>query len=194
MHELVPSSCMGNCPSPSKMARLLNEQLNVDNFTPVLCPKASQLIANYDEHVLVSEFKFGVLYQKYGQSTEEELFCNNNTSPALDQFLSLLGQRIQLKDHRGYRGGLDIQNGHTGEEAIYEIFKEREIMFHVSTLLPYRDNDPQQLQRKRHIGNDIVAVVFQEENTPFSPDMIASHFLHAFIVVQVLDANSTNLR
>ena len=41
-----------------------------------------------------------------------------------------------------------------------------------------------QLQRKRHIGNDIVAIIFQEENTPFTPDMIASHFLHSYIVVQ----------
>ena len=57
-------------------------------------------------------------------------------------------------------------------------------MFHVSTLLPYNKNDNQQLERKRHIGNDIVAVIFQEENTPFAPDMIASNFLHAFIVVQ----------
>lgn len=194
MHELVPSSCMGNSPSPAKMAKILNEQLCIDNFMPVLCPKASHLIANYDEHVLVSNFKFGVLYQKFGQITEEELFCNTDTSPAFDDFLSLLGQRIQLKDHRGYRGGLDIQNGHTGDQAVYEIFKEREIMFHVSTLLPYTENDPQQLQRKRHIGNDIVAVVFQEENTPFSPDMIASHFLHAFIVIQVLDAQSPNRR
>lgn len=57
-------------------------------------------------------------------------------------------------------------------------------MFHVSTLLPYTVGDAQQLQRKRHIGNDIVTIIFQEENTPFVPDMIASHFLHAFIVVQ----------
>ena len=41
-----------------------------------------------------------------------------------------------------------------------------------------------QLQRKRHIGNDIVALVFQEDATPFVPDMIASNFLHAFILVQ----------
>ena len=51
-----------------------------------------------------------------------------------------------------YRGGLDTQFGHTGDEAVYEVFKDREIIFHVSTLLPYRDSDPQQLQRKRHIG------------------------------------------
>ncbi|KAK7573935.1 hypothetical protein V9T40_011126 [Parthenolecanium corni] len=93
-----------------------------------------------------------------------------------------------------YRGGLDTQFGQTGEEAVYQVYKEREIMFHVSTLLPFTDNDPQQLQRKRHIGNDIVAIVFQEENTPFSPDMIASHFLHAFIVVQVVDPNTPNTR
>lgn len=194
MHELMPTSCLGPYPSPAKMAKLLNEQLNVENFTPVLCQRASSLIANYDEHVLVSNFKFGVLYQKFGQTAEEELFGNNTTSGAFDDFLSLLGQRIQLKDHKGYRGGLDIQNGHTGDQAVYEVFKEREIMFHVSTLLPYTESDPQQLQRKRHIGNDIVAIVFQESNTPFSPDMIASHFLHAFIVVQVLDPKTPNTR
>lgn len=60
-------------------------------------------------------------------------------------------------------------------------------MFHVSTLLPYIETDPQQLQRKCHIGNDIVAIVFQDSNTPFSPNMITSHFLHAYIVVQPLD-------
>ena len=47
-----------------------------------------------------------------------------------------------------------------------------------------------QLQKKRHIGNDIVAIVFQDENTPFCADMIASHFLHAYIVVQAIQPNT----
>lgn len=50
-----------------------------------------------------------------------------------------------------------------------------------------------QLQRKRHIGNDIVAIVFQEENTPFVPDMIQSNFLHAYVVVQVENAGTNNV-
>lgn len=50
-----------------------------------------------------------------------------------------------------------------------------------------------QLQRKRHIGNDIVAIMFQEENTPFVPDMIQSNFLHAYVVVQVEDACTDNV-
>jgi RAP1 GTPase activating protein 1 len=60
-------------------------------------------------------------------------------------------------------------------------------MFHVSTLLPYTVGDAQQLQRKRHIGNDIVAIIFQEANTPFCPDMVQSNFLHAYIVIQPID-------
>lgn len=68
------------------------------------------------------------------------------------------------------------------------------MLFHVASLLPYSPGDSQQLQRKRHIGNDIVAIIFQEEATPFSPDMIASHFLHAFIVVQVVDPCTPNTR
>lgn len=194
MHEIIPLSCLGSNPSPIKMARLLSDQISVDNCMPVLCPKASHAIAGYDEHVLVPSFKFGILYQRFGQTTEEELFSNDKMSPAFEEFLDVIGQRIKLKDHKGYRGGLDIQNGHTGDTAIYEQFKEREVMFHVSTLLPYTEGDPQQLQRKRHIGNDIVAIVFQESNTPFSPDMIASHFLHAFIVIQPLEPNTPNTR
>ncbi|KAL9696865.1 hypothetical protein quinque_000306 [Culex quinquefasciatus] len=59
-------------------------------------------------------------------------------------------------------------------------------MFHVSTQLPYERHDPQKLQRKRHIGNDIVCVVFLEaDNTTFSPACIKSHFLHTFILVRV---------
>lgn len=194
VHSQIPLYSLAPNPTPVAMAQTLNDQITVDNFVAIMCPKASQLIAGYDEHVLVPNFKFGVLYQRCGQTTEEELFGNNSTSPAFEEFLEVLGQQIKLKDHKGYRGGLDITNGHTGDWAIYEIFKEREIMFHVSTMLPYTDGDPQQLQRKRHIGNDIVAIVFQESNTPFSPDMIASHFLHAFVVIQPLEPNTPNTR
>lgn len=189
MHEIVqPSS--NDFATPLKISRLINEKLRVDSFKPIVCPMTSNLIASYDEHQLVTNFKFGILYQKFGQTVEEELFGNIDTTAEFEEFLSLLGRRIKLKDHKGYRGGLDIQNGHTGDVAIYEVFEEREIIFHVSTMLPFTNGDPQQLQRKRHIGNDIVAIVFQEENTPFSPDMIASHFLHSFIVIQPYTSGS----
>ncbi|XP_011705662.1 PREDICTED: rap1 GTPase-activating protein 1-like [Wasmannia auropunctata] len=193
-HELVPATNLSSSPTPTKMVKAINETLNVNLLMPVMCPGAGTLIARYDEHALVSRFKFGVLHQRAGQLTEEQLFGNRQITPAFQEFLDLLGQKIDLKDHKGYRGGLDTRHGQTGDSAVYEVFRGREVLFHVASLLPYSPGDSQQLQRKRHIGNDIVAVIFQEEPTPFSPDMIASHFLHAFIVVQVIDPCTPNTR
>nr|XP_023697278.1 rap1 GTPase-activating protein 1-like isoform X6 [Paramormyrops kingsleyae] len=192
-HDVIPISCLTEFPNVIQMAKLACEEVNVDRFFPVLYPKASRLIVTFDEHVISNNFKFGVIYQKFGQTSEEELFGNNVESAAFAEFLDFLGQKIELHDFKGFRGGLDVTHGQTGTESIYHNFHNNEIMFHVSTKLPYTEGDTQQLQRKRHIGNDIVAIVFQEENTPFVPDMIASNFLHAYVVVQVENPCSDNV-
>lgn len=50
-----------------------------------------------------------------------------------------------------------------------------------------------QLLRKRHIGNDIVTIVFQEPGAlPFTPKSIRSHFQHVFIIVQVHEPCTDN--
>ncbi|XP_039613083.1 rap1 GTPase-activating protein 2-like isoform X5 [Polypterus senegalus] len=192
LHDRIQLSGLGKCPSIPQIAKVLCDDVTGVKFNPVLYPRASQKILAYDEHELNDTFKFGVIYQKFGQVSEEELFGNNEENPAFVEFLDLLGDRVELLDFKGFRGGLDVSHGQTGTESIYTVFREKEIMFHVSTKLPFTEGDAQQLQRKRHIGNDIVAVVFQEESTPFVPDMIASNFLHAYIVVQVKDPCTEN--
>ncbi|XP_077054075.1 rap1 GTPase-activating protein 1 isoform X4 [Siphateles boraxobius] len=192
-HDVIPISCLTEFPNVVQMAKLVCEEVNVDRFYPVLYPKASRLIVTFDEHVINNNFKFGVIFQRFAQTTEEELFGNNEESPAFVEFLEFLGEKIELHDFKGFRGGLDVTHGQTGTESVYHNFHNKEIMFHVSTKLPYTEGDSQQLQRKRHIGNDIVAIVFQEENTPFVPDMIASNFLHAYVVVQVENACTDNV-
>ncbi|NWX27624.1 RPGP1 protein, partial [Notiomystis cincta] len=184
-HDLIPISCLNEFPNAVQMAKLLCEDVNVERFFPVLYPKASQLIVAFDEHVISNNFKFGIIYQKPGQTTEEEVFSNTVESQGFLEFLDFLGDKIQLQDFRGFRGGLDVTRGQTGTESVYTNFRGKEIMFHVSTKLPFTEGDSQQLQRKRHIGNDIVAIIFQDESTPFVPDMIASNFLHAYVVVQL---------
>ena len=128
-------------PSPIALARMVCPGISLATLQPVLCPKASELLLNYD--------KFGVIYQKLHQTSE----------------------------HRGYRGGLDTQFGQTGQHSVYTEHMGKEVMYHVATLLPFSETDTQQLQCKHHIGNDIVSLVFQEGSTPFSPDMVTSHFL-----------------
>ncbi|XP_068452931.1 rap1 GTPase-activating protein 1 isoform X6 [Clinocottus analis] len=192
-HDVIPISCLTEFPNVVQMAKLVCEEVNVDRFFPVLYPKASRLIVTFDEHVISNNFKFGVIYQRFGQTSEEELFGNSKESPAFVEFLEFLGEKIELHNFKGFRGGLDVTHGQTGTESVYCNYRNKEVMFHVSTKLPYTDGDTQQLQRKRHIGNDIVAILFQEENTPFVPDMIASNFLHAYVVVQVVNPCSDNV-
>lgn len=52
---------------------------------------------------------------------------------------------------------------------------------------------PLQLLRKRHIGNDIVTIIFQEPGAlPFTPQNIRSHFQHVFVIVRVHNPCSEN--
>uniref|UniRef100_A0A8C5J9V8 RAP1 GTPase activating protein 2 n=1 Tax=Junco hyemalis TaxID=40217 RepID=A0A8C5J9V8_JUNHY len=192
LHERIPLAGFSKLPSIPQIAKAFCDDASGLKFNPVLYPKASQMIVSYDEHEVNNTFKFGVIYQKFRQTQEEELFGNNEESTAFKNFLSFLGDTITLQDFKGFRGGLDVSHGQTGVESVYTVFRDREIMFHVSTKLPFTEGDTQQLQRKRHIGNDIVAIIFQEENTPFVPDMIASNFLHAYIVVQVENPEADN--
>ncbi|KAK7086178.1 Signal-induced proliferation-associated 1-like protein 2 [Halocaridina rubra] len=121
------------------------------------------------------------------------MYNNEHAGPAFSEFLETLGQRVRLKDFEKYRGGLDRKTDSTGLYSVYTHYRDLEVMFHVSTLLPFTPNNRKQLLRKRHIGNDIVTIVFQEPGSPpFSPKHIRSHFQHVFIVVQAVNPCTEN--
>ncbi|XP_077072493.1 rap1 GTPase-activating protein 2 [Siphateles boraxobius] len=171
-------------PTAVELAKMLCSSVSVSFFEAVSYLKAPEVIMAFDEHRVSQNFKFGVLYQREGQLTEEDILSNNEESEEFLEFLSILGQTVKLQGFTGFRGGLDVSHGQTGNEAVFTSFHGREIMFHVVTKLPFTEGDTQQLQRKRHIGNDIVALVYQEGHTPFISDVIRSHFLHCFIAVR----------
>lgn len=57
-----------------------------------------------------------------------------------------------------------------------EIFDDYHVMYHVATLIPFKEDDEQQIDRKRHLGNDIVIIVFKEGTQKFDPTVIKSQF------------------
>ncbi|XP_054655706.1 signal-induced proliferation-associated 1-like protein 2 isoform X1 [Dunckerocampus dactyliophorus] len=157
-------------------------------------PKVPEQLLKLDEQGLSFQHKVGVLYCKAGQSTEEEMYNNESAGPALEEFLDLLGQRVRLKGFTKYRAQLDNKTDSTGTHSLYTTYKDYELMFHVSTMLPYTPNNRQQLLRKRHIGNDIVTIVFQEPGAlPFTPKSIRSHFQHVFVIVKVHNPCTENV-
>lgn len=67
----------------------------------------------------------------------------------------------------------------TGKESYYTVYAGHEVMYHVSTMLPYSKDNPQQLERKRHIGNDIVNIIYTDDPSAvdtFNPNCIRSQF------------------
>ncbi|GBP72255.1 hypothetical protein EVAR_103255_1 [Eumeta japonica] len=72
--------------------------------------------------------------------------------------------KVRLRGWNRFRGGLDVKGDMTGSHSIYTMHQGHEIMFHVSTMLPFSKDNKQQLERKRHIGNDIVNIVFTEDS------------------------------
>ncbi|XP_045074692.1 signal-induced proliferation-associated 1-like protein 2 isoform X4 [Coregonus clupeaformis] len=157
-------------------------------------PKVPEQLLKLDQQGLSFQHKVGIMYCQAGQSTEEEMYNNESASPALEEFMELLGQKVRLKGFTKYRAQLDNKTDSTGTHSLYTTYKDFELMFHVSTLLPYTPNNRQQLLRKRHIGNDIVTVIFQEPGAlPFTPKNIRSHFQHVFIIVKVQNPCTENV-
>lgn len=93
-------------------------------------------------------------------------------SESFDKFLGLLGDSVTLQGWAGYRGGLDTKSESsdlmvciyisvalnenalllpfsaddtTGIKSIYTVYQGHELMFHVSTMLPYSKENKQQV-------------------------------------------------
>ncbi|KAI8514958.1 Proprotein convertase subtilisin/kexin type 7 [Branchiostoma belcheri] len=183
---LVPFSALcADRYDADRLATALGEEMGVTGLHSVNHPLAPEQLVRLDDELEKTDFKVGVLYVKEGQTTEEEIFANTCSSELFDEFLGNLGERVNLKGFDGYCGGLDRSGDLTGETSVYTEWRGLRLMFHVCTLLPHDPADSQQVQRKRHIGNDLVCVVFlAATRTSFNPSVIQSHFLHTYIVVQ----------
>lgn len=74
------------------------------------------LLGLFFPHPVVAQLSFqvkvGVMYCRAGQSTEEEMYNNETAGPALEEFLDLLGEKVQLKGFTKYRAQLDTKSNH----------------------------------------------------------------------------------
>ncbi|KAM4847398.1 signal-induced proliferation-associated protein 1 isoform X2 [Urocitellus parryii] len=131
-------------------------------------PKVPRTLLTLDEQVLSFQRKVGILYCRAGQGSEEEMYNNQEAGAAFTQFLTLLGDVVRLKGFESYRAQLDTKTDSTGTHSLYTTYQDHEIMFHVSTMLPYTPNNQQQ----------------EPGSKPFCPTTIRSHFQHVFLVVR----------
>jgi hypothetical protein len=129
--------------------------------------------------------KVGLIYVAQGQDDQKQILRNERGSTLYHEFASGLGWVVDLERHRGYLGGLD-RRGTTGRTSIYHASALHELMFHEIVAMPTSPDDDQQILKKRHVGNDNVHVVWNENIREYNPLTITSQFNDAHIVVNPL--------
>lgn len=68
-----------------------------------------------DEAYVQNKYKVGLMYCGSGQQTEEEMYNNEEGSPAFNEFLELIGSKVRLKGFSKYKAGLCNKNDSTGK-------------------------------------------------------------------------------
>lgn len=139
-------------------------------------------INTFDRNDTVDGHKVGVLYVGEGQSTEAEILSNSSGSRDYEHFLSGLGTKVQLKDApfntQGLHSDIDGESTYAWRDRVTEI------VFHIPTMMPTNlEADPQCVNKKRHIGNDMVNIIFNRSNLNFNFDTIPSQFNFVNIVI-----------
>nr|XP_005007464.1 tuberin isoform X7 [Cavia porcellus] len=159
---------------------------------PILLPNESfersvQLldqIPSYDTH------KIAVLYVGEGQSSSElAILSNEHGSYRYTEFLTGLGRLIELKDcqpDKVYLGGLDV----CGEDGQFTYCWHDDIMqaiFHIATLMPTKDVDKHRCDKKRHLGNDFVSIIYNDSGEEFKLGTIKGQFNFVHVIITPLD-------
>ena len=174
-----------------------------DSPPPILVPNSLQTaIKNLDRILPYETHKIGVFYVGKGQVNKEaEILANKHGSVRYVEFLQKLGRLINLNevDTKGtYIGGLEV-SGADGKFAYLwkddvlqvkcfvagvgchflvtcVLFFVLQVIFHVATLMPAKDNDPACTLKKRHIGNNYVSIVYNDSGEDYQMNtMRVSH-------------------
>lgn len=139
-------------------------------------------------------FKVGLIYVKRGQDNQEQILKNETRSQYYDAFAKALAWEVNMATHKGYNGGLDQTKFLTGTTAPYFSTPRLELMFHDLTLMPTDTKDEQQIHKKRHVGNDVVNVVWSEHVRDYDPSTISTQFNCAHIICYPLANGLTRVQ
>uniref|UniRef100_A0A8C2IKT0 Tuberin n=1 Tax=Cyprinus carpio TaxID=7962 RepID=A0A8C2IKT0_CYPCA len=163
---------------------------------PLLLPK-SQLIDRavkvLDQMLPYDTHKIGVVFVGAGQANNEvSILSNEYGSNRYAQFLTGLGKLIHLKDcdpDQIFLGGLD-QHGDDGEFTYCWHDDIMQAIFHIATLMPNRESDKGCCNKKRHIGNDFVVVVYNDSGEEYKLGTIKGQFNFVEVLIKPLDYES----
>ncbi|XP_021346640.1 tuberin-like isoform X6 [Mizuhopecten yessoensis] len=170
--------------------------LHQGNDMPILLPDNQAITRGLKmlDHIHPYEtHKVGIIYVGSGQTKDEKAILRNPYgSEKYAQFLQGLGHLIRLSDcdpNRVYIGGLDV-HGSDGQFAYSWQDETMHVIYHVATLMPNKDSDPNCNAKKLHIGNDYVTIVYNDSGEDYKIGAIKGQFNYVNIVIKPLDHES----
>lgn len=140
--------------------------------------------------------KVGVLYIGPGQvDKEQEILKNRCGSFRYTKFLSGLGSLLSVAQAESCNTytSLDPKNPMDGKFTYIWQDDIAQLQFHVATLMPTRDSDPNCGEKKKHIGNDYVMIIYNESGQEYDPSTIRAQFNYASVVVEPLEMRSNRI-
>ena len=145
--------------------------------------RVKSFIRTLDRMPVIDTHKVGVMYVAPGQTTEEEILQNTYGSPAYTRFLDGIGRLINLRGQVDvYAGGLDPDED--GEYAYAWWDDNSQVLYHTATLMPTDPQDKYSNNKKRHIGNDLVRIVWNDSGLPYRFDTLATQFQFVNILIE----------
>jgi len=165
---------------------------------PLLLPASKSIensLRNLDRIFCYETHKLGVLYVGPGQHNDEKAVLSNQFgSSRYSAFLSGLGTLVDITTtdpSQVFLGGLDPRDdGH-----FHYVWQDdaMQVVYHTATLMPSTESDTQFNKKKRHIGNDYVAIVYNDSGDHYSMGTVKGQFIYVEIVVEPLDFGSNRL-
>ncbi|CAK7207326.1 Tuberous sclerosis 2-like protein [Sporothrix eucalyptigena] len=138
----------------------------------------------FDRNSTVDGHKVGVIYIDEGQTDEADILANVSGSSDYFEFLNGLGTLVRLKGATFNTQGLDRSDDQDGAYTFCWRDRVTEMVFHVITQMPTdKERDPRCNNKKRHIGNDYVNIIFNDSGLPFRFDTFPSEFNYVNIVI-----------
>lgn len=139
--------------------------------------------------------KIGVLYVGRGQcNNETEILKNRYGSTRYVEFLQNLGTLVSLKNAREMNLFIDMEtDGRDGNFTYIWLDDIVQVTFHIATLMPNKEHDPNCTEKKKNIGNDFVSIVYNESGDDYDINTIKGQFNYACVIVQPLELNSNRI-
>lgn len=141
-------------------------------------------ISTFDRISPLDGHKCGIIYIGDGQASEQEILQNVMGSDDYTSFLGKIGTYTKLKGAEFNTQGLDREFDFDGVFTVAWRDRVTELVFHVTTLMPTDlEHDALCINKKRHIGNDHVNIIFNNSGDYFDIDTFPSDFGWIYIVI-----------